>query len=240
MEKKVFQLNQDHRGISIAAPIILILLILISYRVFYRVLPLIFGGRSAEYIFIALFASLFGSALILWVADPLLKKMLPSGHALTVDSNAKSLTYAVNEEVQQVLENKPDWQMTKWFFRMGRFVKSGRERQIPNGWYCLAVSLKAEAEELTLFCYAPPRKQRVLANLFNWNEISMFETLDEKRNPNLPIMRPPTLAPSIPSRLLVGDKGHIWLGERKRREDGLEMSPKDFQQLLSYLEGVSG
>ncbi len=236
----MYQLNQDHKGISIAAPVILLVLIVVTYRIFYRQLPNIFGGQSGDYLFISVIAALFGSAFILWLSDPLLKKMLPSGHELTVDPGTKVLTYAVQDSVRQVIEDKDDWQVTKWFFRMGRFVKSGRERQIPNGWYCMALSLKAEAEEITLFCYVPPRKQRRLVKLFTWNEISMFDTLDEKRNPGLPVMRPPTLAPSIPSRLLVGDKGHVWLGERKRREDGLEMSPKDFQDLVTYLEGSTG
>ena len=235
MEKKVFFLNQDHRGISRIVPVILIVLLFVTYRIYFRNLPTFFGGQSGDYLLIAGLCAVFTSALILWLIDPLVKNLLPSGHVLTLEPQEKSMVYAVQNDVKKTLANQDSWQVTRWFFRMGRFVKSGRERQIPNGWYCMALHLKAGEEEMTLFCYAQPRKQRRFARDFEWNEISMFDTLEEKRNPAIPVMRPPTLSASIPSRLLVGEKGHIWLCERKRREDGLEMTPKDFRQLLEKL-----
>lgn len=235
MENKVFYLNQDHRGISRTVPLILIILLFITYRIYFRNLPAVFGGQSGDYLLIAGLCALFTSAGILWLIDPLVKKLLPSGHVLSLDSQAKQMTYSAQNEIKKKLENQDGWQVTRWFFRMGRFVKSGRERQIPKGWYCMSLHLKADEEEMTLFCYLPPRKQRRLVPDFEWDEISMFDTLDEKRNSAVPIMRPPTLSASIPSRLLVGEKGHIWLCERKRREEGLEMSPKDFRELLDLL-----
>lgn len=236
MEKKAFNLNQDHQRLSLIIPVILLVLIVVTYRIFYLTMPSVFGGRSSDYLLIAGLCALFGSAFVLWLIDPFLKRIFPSGHVLTVDPQAKTMTYALQEEIKEVLTHQEDWQVIRWYFRMGRFVKSGRERQIPKSWFCLSMSLKSGGNELILFCYVRPYQQRNFTTISSWSEISMVETLEESQTSKIPMMRPPTLSPSIPSRLLVGDNGHVWLAERNRREEGLEMSPSDFRKLLEYLE----
>lgn len=237
MEKK-FNLNQDHRAVNIAIPVILVVLIIIGYRVFYLTLPSLLGGRSGDYILIAGIFSLFASAFLMWLLDPVIKYFLPSGQVLALNSEKGALTYFEADEEKTLLDGHPDWQIIRWTFKMGRFVKSGRERQIPRNWWCVAIMVKAEGEELTLFCYASPRIKRTFDHQASWEEISMYDTIeDDARSRNLPLMRPPTVADVIPGKLLVGEKGHVWLAERKRRENGMEMSTKDFGQLLSYLAG---
>ena len=237
MEKKDFYLNQDHRTISIIVPILLLVFIVVGYRLFYRYLPNLLGGESSDYILIAGVFSIFASAFLLWLIDPLLKQFFPSGHKLSFDMQAGTLAHSFEEDVRLELSNRPDWQLTRWNFRMGRFVKSGRERQIPRGWYCVAMLITSETKELVVFSYMPPRKQRALTRLANWEEISMYETIEDsgRGSRNLPVMRPPTVSDSIPGKLLVGEQGKTWLAERKRREHGLEMTPKDFKQLFENL-----
>ncbi|MEM9777421.1 MAG: hypothetical protein AAF902_22775 [Chloroflexota bacterium] len=237
MEKKEFYLNQDHRTISIIVPIFLLVFIVVGYRLFYRFLPSILGGQSSDYILIAGVFSIFASAFLLWVIDPLLKRFFPSGHKLDFDPNAGTLAHSFEEDVQIELSDQPNWQVIHWNFRMGRFVKSGRERQIPRGWYCMAMLLSSNAKELVVYSYMQPRKQRGLSVLADWEEISMYETIEDsgRGSRNLPVMRPPTVSDSIPGKLLVGEQGQIWLAERKRRDSGLEMTPKDFRQLCEYV-----
>ncbi len=240
MEKK-FYLNQDHQKVSIVIPILLFILIIIGYRLYYRtILPLMFGGKSGDYILIAGIFSLFTSALIMWLLDPYVKKLLPSGHVLTLNSEEGILSHSFEEKVEVALQHRSAWQVTRWQFIMGRFIKSGRERQIPRTWSCMAMHIQVDGEELTLFCYARPRIKRVLDQLANWETISMYETMeDDHKSRNLPTLRPPTASDVIPGRLLVGDKGNVWLAERKRRNNGIEMSPKDFEELLKYLSSGS-
>ncbi|MEM8861538.1 MAG: hypothetical protein AAGD96_24710 [Chloroflexota bacterium] len=230
-------MNQDHRTISIIVPILLVVFIVIGYRLFYRFLPNLLGGQSADYILIAGVFSIFAAAFLLWIVDPLIKSFFPSGHKLSLNAQSGSLTYSFEDDVQTELDNRENWQVTKWNFRMGRFVKSGRERQIPRGWYCMAMLLVSETKELVVFSYMQPRKQRVLSALDAWEEISMYDTIEDsgRSSRNLPVMRPPTVSDSIPGKLLVGENGKVWLAERKRREHGLEMTPKDFRQLYDYL-----
>ncbi|MFT5196203.1 MAG: hypothetical protein ACI85U_003234 [Candidatus Promineifilaceae bacterium] len=235
MEKK-FYLNQDHQKVSVAVPLLLVIFIVVGYRLFYSTLPSLFGGQSSDYILIAGIVSLFTSAFILWLLDPVIKRFLPSGHVLVLDSQNGSLTYLLKEEVKTTLEDRPNWNVTRWNFLMGRFVKSGRERQIPKTWSCMALVIQAEAEELVLFCYAPPKTQRKLSQMIAWETISMYDTIeDDPKTRNLPMMRAPTVSDVIPGKLLVGEKGKIWLSERKRRDNGIEMTPKDFEQLVVYL-----
>lgn len=236
MEKK-FYLNQDHQKVSIIIPIILIVLIIIMYRILFRTaLPLIFGGQSGDYILIAGVLSLFISAFIMWLVDPFVKGFFPSGHVLTIDTQYHAFVYSVDEEAQVELSDRQSWQMIHWDFLMGRFIKSGRERQVPRGWSCMAILIQATGKELVLFSYVPPRTKKKFSQLATWETISMYDTFDDdSKSRNLPRMRPPTLADVIPGRLLVGEKGQVWLAERKRRENGVEMSAKDFEQLLTYL-----
>lgn len=237
MEKKEFHLNQDHRTISMIVPVLLIIFIVAGYRLFYRYLPNLLGGESADYILIAGVFSIFAAAFLLWLIDPVLKRFFPSGHKLSVDLQADVMSHLFEGDVQVELDNRPDWQLTRWNFKMGRFVKSGRERQIPRGWYCVAMLLTSGSKELVVFSYMQPRKQRALTRLANWEEISMYETIEDSGRGarNLPVMRPPTVSDAIPGKLLVGEQGPIWLAERKRRQHGLEMTPKDFKQLFEYL-----
>ncbi|MFK7800250.1 MAG: hypothetical protein AB8G95_01335 [Anaerolineae bacterium] len=240
MEKK-FYLNQDHQKVSIVIPIILIVLIIVGYRLFYRtLLPLVFGGQSGDYILIAGVFSLFTSAFLMWLLDPLVKKYLPSGHVLLQNDQNGTLVHTFKGEPQVTLKDRDVWLVTRWQFLMGRFVKSGRERQIPRNWSCMALLIQIEGEELALFSYVRPRVKSKIDQLANWETISMYETLDDDhQSRNMPTLRPPTASDVIPGKLLVGENGKVWLAERKRRDHGIEMSPKDFEELVVFLSSKS-
>ena len=74
-----FKGNQEHKGVSLAVTGLLVLSLIFGYRLFYRLLPRFFGGMSADYILVSGIVALFFAVAVLWLTDPLIKYLLPSG-----------------------------------------------------------------------------------------------------------------------------------------------------------------
>ena len=230
-----FKGNQEHKGVSLAVTGLLVLSLIFGYRLFYRLLPRFFGGMSADYILVSGIVALFFAVAVLWLTDPLIKYLLPSGSVVKLNDETDQLFYASRKIDERSIDFNRPVEQFHWSFRMRKFPRSGRERQIPGHWYCCACRLMQSDHEVVIFAFLHPRMYRKVEKMIDYVVLDLSELKDKER-PSIPLgPKPPTNGPLIPPRLIVGDQGPYWLSERNRQDRGIELTARDYQKFLKYL-----
>lgn len=126
--------------------------------------------------------------------------------------------------------------LTCWFFKLIGYPKAGRERLVSDKWLCLACQMQQDDKRLIAFTYVPPEKAQEWFNAQNldepFHEISLTWLYREAGKRRLGA----TTRPEIPVDMLTGPDGRYWIAERRRWEEGLELSEDDFVTLIDFVE----
>lgn len=117
---------------------------------------------------------------------------------------------------------------TYWYFPLTDYPRGGRERRLPTHWICLACQLQQDEDRMNVYTFVAPRKARPLIDEYGFQQIYPKDVYDTSFRARMTL---PT-RPEIPPEVIAGKEGRLWLAERNRWHDGLELSLADFATFL--------
>lgn len=228
--------NPEHGGIAFVILIAMIVAVIGFYIGLIRLLPAIIGGTIGDYVVITAVVSLFlgvGAAALL---DPLIKKVWPSGYALTFEGPVVRLKRPHGEN--QIIHLDQDHRVTCWYYKMAGYPRFGRERQIRKGNFLVGCQIQQDEQRIVFHTFASPIKINGIVSSGEFGEINMDEIYDTSIGGRIRGMRPlrtPGSRPEIPATLIVSDQGKFWLAERHRWAEGVELTNGDFVKAIEQL-----
>lgn len=225
--------NQEHSGIGLIILLTMLVAVVIFYMVLFRTLPSIFGGASGDYLLIAAFLALFLAVGFVALVDPLLKRVWPSGYAVVLNDSAIACERPKADG--SAINLNQDHTSLFWMFKMTGYPRFGRERQIRKGDFCLGVEIQQDDERMVIYAYVSPTKIGRTVQTTGFTEINMEKIYDTSIGSRVRNWRMPGKRPEIPASLIVSDEGKYWLAERHRWEEGIELTPKDFQAFVEHV-----
>ncbi len=117
-----------------------------------------------------------------------------------------------------------------WYFRVSGYPRAGRERRVANKWLCLGTELNQDGTRLNVFTFMPPEQAAAWIDnprmaFHRLNPADIYDTSPRAR------LGPPG-RPNIPNQVLHSKDGRYWLAERRRWEQGVELTPVDFTTFM--------
>ena len=225
--------DQEHERLRTAVIFVVIITILLGYQIMRSIFAL--AGNASDYIYILSCVGGLPIGLALsWFIEQGLKRVWPSGNSITLNEN--SLELQTNDGYQQMVEWDHHIVVTNWYFQLSGYMRGGRERRIPNKWLCLASQLRQEEERVIIFTYLSPTKAAdwladTKSNIA-FHEIKASDIYTSKLRDRFSL----PARPEIPKEILAGKDGIFWLAERRRWQEGVELTPQDFGTYLGYLK----
>jgi hypothetical protein len=174
-----------------------------------------------------------------WLVENYLKKTWSSG--LEIELSDQGLHFEAGDSIDGPMDirdidfSKPVI-LTNWFFKLKGYPKAGRERLVSDKWVCLANQIQQDGERIITYAYlAPDEAEKWLENktvVEPFHQISLAQVYKESHArrwsaPN---------RPEVSSELLAGPDGRYWIAERRRWQEGLELTAADFTALLKQIE----
>lgn len=177
--------------------------------------------------------------LAIWLVENWLKSVWHSGLTLQLDSagiyvedrrdGGKILAPSAPPHIAW---DKPFAQLN-WYFRLSGYPRGGRERRVSAKWLCVCTELQQDDSRLNVYAFMPPEKAAI------WTEgassKASFHILDPREvyDQGLRSRVGPPSRPSVPTTLLHSKDGRYWLAERRRWEQGIELTAEDFALLMA-------
>lgn len=242
---KTLHANPEHGGVRITV----ILTIIVGLLAGYFLIRVLLGWFAQDSILLefATVISCIGAVPIAlgisWIVEKYLTRNWSSGLEIELDED--TLRYVASSKGDAEIESKSfdlnkRINLTNWYFGLKGYSRAGRERRVPDKWYCLACQIQQNGERLITFAYLPPNKaqdwvdNQDLAEPFH--QISLARLYKESgarrwSGPN---------RPEVPAEIIAGPDGRYWIAERRRWEEGLELTEEDFTALLMHLEQTAG
>lgn len=234
---KILHADQEHAGLRTAVFALLFIFLVAAFFGIRALLTALSDAGTPDYVFVASCGGALPLALgLVWVAEKLMKQYWPSGRAVVLTQNGVE-TKA--EEAQSVkLDGKNEVELTAWYFDMRGWQRGGRERRLPRTWFCLAVELKAEKKQMSVYTYLNPREAQTWLDSedsrIQFHQISPKDVYDNSIRSR---MSGPS-RPEIPAAVLTGDDGEYWLAERRRWTEGFELPSKEFEQFINHIQAT--
>jgi hypothetical protein len=229
--KVILYADREHAGVRYVVLAILTIIFIIGFLLLNRYLGSMNGTLISEY---SLVLSCVGG-LVLGLAfsgagEYLLKKYWPSGRMVTLDEFGARATLPDSQQVTL------DWSLRsyaiKWQFALKGFPRGGREKRIPASYYCLACQLQQDEERLIVYGYFPKKRAARWLDTGDYFEIRPGDFYDN--NPLSRRLKSPD-RPDVPASALTGKMGLYWMGERRRWEQGLELTADDFEIFIDKI-----
>ncbi|MEZ4594385.1 MAG: hypothetical protein R3D55_25065 [Chloroflexota bacterium] len=191
-------------------------------------------GWVAEYAFaLSCFGAFPISVGVIWVVEKVLKERWPSGRFVTLLADGVSVQTESGSVV--TLTQSQNMLPMAWYFDLRGWQRGGRERRVPQNWYCLAVELKAGKEHIIIYTYLPPnRAQRWLDSqlaptFYQIHPQKVYDNSLRKR-----IAGPSR--PEIPPEIITSKDGSYWLAERRRWIEGFELPEPEFETFMNHIQ----
>ena len=224
--------DQEHGGLRTAVLILILVFVWLSYQLIYWLIQQ-FGGSIVNYA--AFLSCVLGLPLgvgLVWLVELQLKRIWHSGSSITLDGDQVLFGAKTGERAQFQING--DLAVTTWYFPLGNYPRIGNERRVKKQWYCLACQLQQDEARLVVYGFMSPKETAVFTNTsmrLDFHEIRPEELYNRKRG----LMRMPN-RPDIPPEVLRGKDGRYWLAERRRWSDGFELTARDFNTFISYIQ----
>jgi hypothetical protein len=238
-ETQILYADPEHNGIQTAVPLIFVGGLVVTYFLSLWLLPLLFGGVWANYLILGGCTAIPVAAGVMLLADNWFKRTWRSGQTVEVTPTTVSLHQANEQASPVTIDLTAPVDILRWSYQLGNWTKSGRERQIRNGWFCHALALKQGEQTLSLFTFVPSREHETLQQVAVFKQLDVAQLYDTSLTGRFQAYRSATGRPEIPGSLLIGDDRAYWRGERDRWRHGRELAPADFQLLLNHLKSVN-
>lgn len=246
--QQILYADQEHSGLRATVFISLFVALWLAFQLLTGLLPDLLPRNLTDY---AVFLSCLGSIPLalaaVWGVEHLLKRIWPSGLSLALDETGlyvedrRSERQALKGEAaleagQPVFQWAKPMRFTNWYFRLDRYTRGGRERRVSPKWFCLATELQQDENRLIVFTFMPPQQADELFHKKH-DPLAFHQILPaELQTDSLRGRLGPPSRPSIPNQLLHSKDGRYWLAERRRWEQGIELTPQDFETLLAYAQ----
>ncbi|MFZ0544349.1 MAG: hypothetical protein WAM60_02855 [Candidatus Promineifilaceae bacterium] len=224
--------DQEHTGIRIVVPTIWAIIFISCYiliKVFLDGLPP--GGIGDYALALSCVGALPISLGIGAAAEYFLKRRWPSGRQVEV--SPQGLTVSFKDQEDLFVEWSRRANQTLWHFPLKGYPRGGRERRVPTNWLCLACQLQQDEQRFIVYSLMSKKQAEPLLDKHRFHGINLaefFETNSVKNWLSTPSR------PSLPANILTGKEGPYWLAERRRWEEGLELTPEDFEFFLQSVK----
>lgn len=232
-ETQTFYADPEHAGIQTAVPLIFIGGLVVAYFLCLWLMPLLFGGIWANYLLLGGCAAVPIAMGIMLLADAWLKRVWHSGQTVHL-SDTEIALHRPHEDPLVINLTQP-YQVLRWYYQLGNWTKTGRERQIKNGWFCHTLDLKQDDQRITLFAFMPGHESNDLRAQASFKQLDVAQLHDTSLAGRFQAYRSASSRPEIPGSLLIGEDRAYWRGERERWQHGRELTPEDFQRVLTQL-----
>ncbi|HSM59020.1 MAG TPA: hypothetical protein VK879_22885 [Candidatus Sulfomarinibacteraceae bacterium] len=220
-----FHVDQEHGGLQITVLFILFATFLAAFFVLNAALPLAFPQFDSVFVLSCL-GALPLSLLVTGASERVLKKRWRSGRRLIVHKDVMRLERP--QQVTSVVDREASVNGLWWYFPLEGYQRGGRERRVPNGWFCMAAQFQTDEARIVAYCYTPPARQQEWTERFDFRRLNPSDVYDTSIGARLSAPQRPEIAPEI----IAGENGRYWLAERNRWREGVELTPDDFERLL--------
>ncbi len=153
----------------------------------------------------------FGGGMLI---ERWLKRLLPSRRSATL--NEEALVVTDNRKAQPVTI-RIQWHLTvnvtAWRFRVRRRTR------VPKGWYCMALRLLQDEDEIILYTFMPPNEAEQATGYAKFVRL-----------------RPRKETQSNTDLRAVAEQRRLLKLEDARWSDGAEINPEDFHAVLAVLD----
>jgi hypothetical protein len=210
-----YRVDTNHLGVRLAVVVVMMIGVLLGLIIMPSVERAV-GLRDTGAVCARWIAAFLLGVGIANGAERLLKRVWPSGRSLHVDQRQIALRQRHDDVV--VVEWDEPIEALAWRFKVGR-----SRALVPRGWHCLACRLAQGDAAITLYTFMPLH-QATLLNMW-----SAFEELASPRRRRLSQREPeppPHESPHVTQ---------LRIAERQRWEDGAELGPPDFQEVLEQV-----
>jgi hypothetical protein len=243
---KVLYADPEHGPLRFVIILLLFLNLIISFLLIQLLLNLLAAGtRLIEFATVISCALTIPLALgITWVLEIVLKREWHSGKSLVLeDSNLIYNTQKTNSENNDEDESQILFNWSKrvnilyWYFHLKGYPRAGRERRVPSKWLGLSCQLQQDDSRMITFSYLAPK--HAVAWIENEDlsgpfvKISLDEVYKQAGKKN---RQSASRRPTLDSSLLTSPEGRYWLAEQKRWQAGIELTQKDFETFINYVE----
>lgn len=246
--RQILHADQEHSGLRTAVFFSLFIALALAFFLLRNLLPSFLPVDFYDYIwFLSCIGSIPLALVAVWGVELTLKRYWHSGLSLVLDDVG---VYVEDKRSGQVtLEANPKgmtgepalrWdeaiRYTNWYFRLSGYTRGGRERRLPPKWLCLASELQQDDNRLNVFTFMPPdQAEQFIQQKQGPLVFHPIHPAELQGNTLRSRFGPPT-RPSIPNQLLHSKDGRYWLAERRRWEQGIELTAADFRTLFAYVE----
>ncbi len=233
--------DPEHGGIRMAAILTMIFGLIGGYLLI-RVLLEIFaqGSILLEFTTVLSCAGAVPIALLsAWLVEQYLKKTWSSGLEFELSGDEVHFEggTTINGEADvRALDLGERINFTRWFFELDGYPKAGRERLVAKDWLCVACQMQQDDERIIVFTYAPPEtaegwvNKRALDDAYHQISLAALYSESGKRRIG------PSTRPALPADWLTGPDGRYWIAERRRWQEGLELTATDYATMMAYIE----
>jgi hypothetical protein len=231
--RKILHGDPLHGGLRAAVLVIMALATLLAFPILLGVVRRLPEGGIGDF---ALVLSCTSAVIIgvgaAGLGEYLLRRTWRSGRSLLLDEAHIEAREPAQDPVRIDLGRR--FLLTTWQFAMTNFPRAGRERQIRNGWLCLACQLQQESNRIVVYTFVGPQQARTLLEGRNFHELHLGQ-LFPRRAFSERFIAP--ARPVIPSNMLADARhGAYWLAEQHRWLDGVELAPADFELFLDTVD----
>ncbi len=231
----VLHADQEHTGLRTAVFVLLFVTLVLAYFAIRGLIAALSPEGVPDFTFAMACGAAFPIALgIVWLAEKLMKQYWPSGRSVILTNDGFETQTKAGKVVR--LNRSNGIVPLFWTFALKGWQRGGRERRVPRNWVCLAVQIKAGKKQAIVYTYLPENKAQKWLNI-NDGQLTFHEIFPKEIYDNS--MRSRLSGPSrpeVPAAVLTGKSGPYWLGERRRWQEGFELSPKDFAQFMEHLQ----
>lgn len=203
----IITVDAEHGRLRLAVVVMLIVSTVVAYWLFDQLIP------SLGFNLIALVLALVSAALLVRLAEPLLKGFFPSRRRFHLDDSGARLSVADREEF--VIRADQDASLLFWHFPIPRRAR------YPKGWFVLAAALEQTDSYLTLYTLASPEQAAAL--LEHGRSIQLQKDTTQKSGATTDSLR------------VVGEQRRLQKAEAQRWQGGAEMPAADFGAVVEHL-----
>jgi hypothetical protein len=233
----VLHADQEHARLRTAVFILLFIFLGLVFWGIQALTTALSDSGTPDYAFVVSCAGALPLALgLVWVAEKLMKRYWPSGRVLVLTRDGVQAKTEEAESVELTQKSDMEVEPVAWYFDMRGWQRGGRERRVPRTWLCLAVELRAEKKQITVYTYVSPGQARTWLGGDNgriqFHQISPKDVYDNSVRAR---MSGPS-RPEIPAAVLTGADGQYWLAERRRWTEGFELPPREFEQFMNHIQ----
>jgi hypothetical protein len=228
----VLHADKEHTGIRYTVPAIWIVAFFVFYALIRSILDNQPPGGIADY---ALALSCFGALPLSLglgaLAEYYLKRTWHSGRQVKV--NHEGMTVVLSKEEDLSIDWSQRGNQVLWNFPLKGYPRGGRERRVPGNWLCLASQVQQDENRFIVFSLMSPKQADPLLEKYRFHSINIADFYDSNGVKNR--LSAPS-RPSLPANMLTGKEGPYWLAERRRWQEGLELTPNDFEFFLDKVD----